>query len=394
MQISWHSGLLRCCSQQTPSAVHPSRGHLTRTSLPAGRCSAHTGGGGCGGAARRSKRCGAMAEPEPEQQTSQEQLDRDVVLQQVEFYFGDANLPKDKFLKKQIKADPENEGWVSLDVVATFKKMKALKVDASGIAAALQGSELLAISDDGTRVRRTRPLPAADTSAPRTVVAQGLTIEPTIDVLSAAFGVCGEVKLVRVVQPEAQLEGEWSSCKHHAFRGREVLAVIEYATQSEACDACEKLDESKNSWRGGMAVSLMQKGAEFKKRESAKRQSERDERERRKDEALAQQKPKQKPSGLAGLASPVEGAEPPKQRPRLKLAKRGASTAVAKTVTVTKTVSGDGDGASTVEVDVPLLLAKGPDGTRGFAATLRKDHPWIIDGIEKRVDPSDGVAYR
>eukprot|EP01046_Picozoa_sp_COSAG06_P099818 COSAG06_NODE_45937_length_351_cov_0.583333_1_plen_67_part_10 len=67
-----------------------------------------------------------MAEPEPEQQTSQEQLDRDVVLQQVEFYFGDANLPKDKFLKKQIKADPENEGWVSLDVVATFKKMKAL----------------------------------------------------------------------------------------------------------------------------------------------------------------------------------------------------------------------------------------------------------------------------
>lgn len=326
-------------------------------------------------------------EPEPEQ------LERDVVQQQVEYYFGDANLPKDKFLKKQIKADPENEGWVSLDVLASFKKMKALKVDAASIAAALQGSELLAVSDDNTRVRRTRPLPAPDKSAPRTVVAQGLTMDPTVETVSAAFAACGEVKQVRIVQPDAQLEGEWASCKHHSFRGREVLAVVEYATQSQACDACEQLDESKNSWRGGMAVSLMQKGAEFKKREAAKRQSERDARERRKDEALAQNKPKQKPSGLAALAEgPAEGAEPPKERPRLKLAKRGASAAVAKTVKVTK--AADGDQGGNVEVDVPVLLAKGPDGSRGFAASCRRDHPWNFDGVEKRVDPSDGIAYR
>ena len=246
-------------------------------------------------------------------------------------------------------------------------------------------AELLTVSDDGTRVRR-------DKSAPRTVVVQDMTMEPTIEAVSAAFAACGEVKQVRIVQPEAQLEGEWASCKHHAFRGRDVLAVVEYASQAQACDACEKLDESRNSWRGGMAVSLMQKGAEFKKREAAKRQSERDARERRKDEALAQGKAKQKPSGLAALAEGVEGAEPPKQRPRLKLAKRGASTAVARTVTVTKAAAGDGGG--TVEVDVPLLLAKGPDGSRGFAASWRRDHPWNVDGVEKRIDPSDGVAYR
>eukprot|EP01044_Picomonas_judraskeda_P040605 COSAG03_NODE_20018_length_326_cov_0.524229_1_plen_78_part_01 len=76
-------------------------------------------------------------EPEPEQ------LERDVVLQQVEFYFGDANLPKDKFLKKQIKADPENEGWVPLEVLASFKKMKGLKADAEIMASALDSSELL-----------------------------------------------------------------------------------------------------------------------------------------------------------------------------------------------------------------------------------------------------------
>jgi hypothetical protein len=324
-------------------------------------------------------------EPEPEQ------LERDVVLQQVEFYFGDANLPKDKFLKKQIKADPENEGWVPLEVLASFKKMKGLKADAEIIAAALDSSELLEVSDDRTRVRRTRPLPAPDKSAPRTVVVQGLTMEPTIEAVGAAFGRCGEVKLVRIVQPEVQLEGEWASCKHQAFRGREVLAVVEYATQAQACDACEKLDESRNSWRGGMGVSLLQKGAEFKKREASQRQSERDARERRKDDALAQEKPKQKPSGLSALAEGAEGVEPPKERPRLKLAKRGASVAVAKTVTVKKAAGDDG---ATIQVDVPLLLAKGPDGTRGFAGSWRRDHPWNVDGVEKRIDPSDGVAYR
>lgn len=338
------------------------------------------------------------SQPEPEQQAA---LDRDVIQQQVEFYFGDANLPKDKFLKKQIAADPEGAGWVPLEVVASFKKMKALQADAAAIAAALmEGSELLAVSEDAARVRRTRPLPAADTSAPRTVVAQGLTMEPTVEALAAAFGACGEVKLVRAVQPEAQQAGEWANCKHHSFRGREVLAVIEYATEAEACDACERLDESKDSWRGGMGVTLMQKGGEFKRREAAKRQKERDARERRKDEALAAQPvTKQKPSGLSGLAAmtpPGEGAQPPRERPRLNLAKRGASTAVAKTVTVTKTVSGSD---ATVQVDVPLLLAAGPDSSRGFKAQRRAimmDLPLslglIVDGVERRVDPSDGKS--
>lgn len=329
---------------------------------------------------------------------------------------GDANLPKDKFLKKQIAADPEHEGWVPLDIVAGFTKMKSLKADAAAIVAALAGSELLAVSEDATRVRRTQPLPAADTSGPRTVVAQGLTMEPTIEALAAAFSACGEVKLIRAVQPEAQQAGEWANCKHHAFRGTEVLAVIEYATEAEACNACEKLDESKNSWRGGgMGVTLLQKGSEFKSREAVKRQQERNERERRKEETLAA-KPlvSQKSTGLSRLVAlgdqtQTEGTQPPRERPRLKLAKRGASTAVVQHKTVTKPVSGSD---AVVQVEVPLLLAAGPPresecpegvyfSSRGFklkrTGTGRTDLPLtlglVTDGVERRIDPSDGVAY-
>ena len=330
-----------------------------------------------------------MAHPEPEPEP-EEALLADDVRAQVEFYFGDANLPKDKFLKKQMAEDPDSQGWVELEVVASFKKMKALAADAGAVAAALAGSELLTVSDDGTRVRRTHPLPKADTSALRTVVAEGLppSMDLSIEALQAKFGACGEVRMVQVVQAEAQSEAEWAHCKHPAFRGRETLVLAQFGTEAEACDACDQLDEGQNSWRGGMRVSLLQKNKVFKKRQSEKRQAEKAEREARKEAALAQPQSR-RPSGLAGIAEPAEGAAAPKERPRLRLTKRGAATATAKKP---KPAAAQGEPASE-QPEEAILLAKGPDGTSGFAARWRAGHPWLVDGVEKRVDPSDGVAY-
>jgi lupus La protein len=41
---------------------------------------------------------------------------------QIEFYFSDSNLPKDKFLLQLTKKTPE--GWVSLKTISEFKKMR------------------------------------------------------------------------------------------------------------------------------------------------------------------------------------------------------------------------------------------------------------------------------
>jgi la-related protein 6 len=46
---------------------------------------------------------------------------------QVEFYFSDANITKDKFLLKHVKRN--KEGFVSLKLISSFKRVKHLTKD-------------------------------------------------------------------------------------------------------------------------------------------------------------------------------------------------------------------------------------------------------------------------
>lgn len=56
-----------------------------------------------------------------------------------QFYFGDSNLPRDKFLAKEIAKD--DDGWVELTTLAKFKKLQALTTDISVMASAIRNSE-------------------------------------------------------------------------------------------------------------------------------------------------------------------------------------------------------------------------------------------------------------
>lgn len=58
------------------------------------------------------------------------------IRKQIEFYFSDSNIAKDKFLKGKATETPE--GWVSLEVIGSFKRMKELTEDAAVIAEALK----------------------------------------------------------------------------------------------------------------------------------------------------------------------------------------------------------------------------------------------------------------
>eukprot|EP00163_Fabomonas_tropica_P027257 TRINITY_DN5196_c1_g2_i1.p2 TRINITY_DN5196_c1_g2~~TRINITY_DN5196_c1_g2_i1.p2 ORF type:complete len:319 (+),score=141.70 TRINITY_DN5196_c1_g2_i1:82-1038(+) len=119
------------------------------------------------------------------------------ILKQVDFYFGDSNLPKDKFLKAKISED--KDGYVDISILATFSRMKALSEDVEVIAKALTDSTVVEVSEDGKRVRRKEPLPEHDTSAPRTIYAKGLPEEgTTIDTVDALFSKFGKVNAVRL----------------------------------------------------------------------------------------------------------------------------------------------------------------------------------------------------
>ena len=106
---------------------------------------------------------------------------------QVEFYFSDANLPTDAFLLKKVKADKQKQGWVPIQVVCGFNRMKQLlkkHPPVPTVAAILaERSKSLLVDESKTKIRRAEPLPEYDLEdiQARTVVAENLGFEPTVE---------------------------------------------------------------------------------------------------------------------------------------------------------------------------------------------------------------------
>nr|CAH7739219.1 unnamed protein product [Callosobruchus chinensis] len=85
------------------------------------------------------------------------------IIQQLEYYFGDINLPRDKFLQEKIK---EDEGWVTIETLLTFKRLASISSDANVIADAVAKSEdkIVLVSEDKKKIRRNpeKPVPEYD----------------------------------------------------------------------------------------------------------------------------------------------------------------------------------------------------------------------------------------
>ncbi|XP_064466052.1 la protein homolog [Ornithodoros turicata] len=119
------------------------------------------------------------------------------IVRQVEYYFGDFNLPRDRFLREQIKLD---DGWIKLETLLTFNRLKALTTEPSVVVEALKKSsnKLLEISEDESKVRRSvdRPLPESNQENQQkldevTVYVKGFPNTTTIDDLLEFFGKYG-----------------------------------------------------------------------------------------------------------------------------------------------------------------------------------------------------------
>jgi len=120
------------------------------------------------------------AAPAAEEYSKQERA----IIRQVEYYFGDANLHRDKFLSEQISKN-EN-GWVPLSVLVTFKRLETLTTDFEEIVSALNKSDdgLVEISEDKQSLRRhpERPIPEHNEERrkeiqERTAYAKGFPLE-------------------------------------------------------------------------------------------------------------------------------------------------------------------------------------------------------------------------
>jgi len=147
------------------------------------------------------------------------------VFRQIEFYFSDSNLPKDKFLLKETKSN--EEGWVSLQLISTFKKMRDYGATVEGLAAAARTSEFLAVDDEGKRVRRTTDLPDSDVTLERSISAKTFPLEATIEEVQAFFEPHGKILSVRLFKTG----GDKKENKAATFNG---TVFVEFSSKEEA----------------------------------------------------------------------------------------------------------------------------------------------------------------
>ncbi|XP_076278198.1 la related protein 7 [Lasioglossum baleicum] len=116
------------------------------------------------------------------------------ILKQMEFYFSDANLNKDRFLSGLIKDDP----YVDLNIFIRFNKIRELTTDINRINKAIQSSVILSTSEDGTKVRRVTPIVMKENTDECTVYVQNLPPDADHEMLSAIFAQYGSVEYVSV----------------------------------------------------------------------------------------------------------------------------------------------------------------------------------------------------
>ncbi|XP_014681985.1 PREDICTED: lupus La protein-like [Priapulus caudatus] len=131
------------------------------------------------------------------------------IIRQIEYYFGDSNLSRDRFLQEQIKLD---DGWIPLDTMVKFNRLKAISEDISLYASAMKKAkrQLVEVSEDCLKIRRfpSKPLPEnteerrADIKA-RNIYAKGFPLDMSLDdvvVFLEKYGPVESVAMRRTIE--------------------------------------------------------------------------------------------------------------------------------------------------------------------------------------------------
>lgn len=174
---------------------------------------------------------------------SEELVNRIVDL--ITFYLSDEYLSKDKYLLRQIRC--KSEGYISIKLMTSFKKVKKLSRDWRVVRYALMQTDKLVISPEGYRVRRNSALPEA-LRKPRllsSVVAIRIPDEfNSVEAITSLFRQHGEIDLVRLLRPGKDIP---SDLRNYATQvpdiGKSLCAVVDFEESDAALQAVRVLKD-------------------------------------------------------------------------------------------------------------------------------------------------------
>lgn len=126
------------------------------------------------------------------------------LIRQVEFYFGDFNLHRDKFMQNEMK---NNDGWFTMDTMLKFQRLAKLCSEPGTILAALKKSKkkLMEIDLEEQKIRRKPSKPVPENNAAyrrlldqRTVYVKGFPQTDGIEEITEFLEDFGEVDGVQL----------------------------------------------------------------------------------------------------------------------------------------------------------------------------------------------------
>ncbi|KAF7271039.1 hypothetical protein GWI33_016005 [Rhynchophorus ferrugineus] len=142
------------------------------------------------------------------------------ILQQMEFYFSDSNLAKDRFLSQLISESP----YIDISVFLQFNKIKKLNCTIEDIQKALKKSELISLSEDGTKLCRNKPIKINENSESCTIYVENIKADASHETLSQIFSDFGKVVYVSIPKYKHNKENKG-------------FAFIEYESEEQATEA-------------------------------------------------------------------------------------------------------------------------------------------------------------
>ncbi|KAK6476659.1 la-related protein 6-like isoform X1, partial [Huso huso] len=187
------------------------------------------------------------------------------LITQIEYYLSDENLERDAFLLKHVRRN--KQGFVSVKLLTSFKKVKHLTRDWRTTAYALHHSQLLELNEEGRKVRRKAAVPvfASENLPSRMLLVSELHLWPELagaaggqnsaggaaqqeklmEHLLKVFGAYGVIASVRVLKAGKELPADLKKLSgRYTKLGTSECAIVEFEEVEAAINAHEVLGGS------------------------------------------------------------------------------------------------------------------------------------------------------